>query len=466
MNTTQAAIPGRSEAPRRLTALERRQAWARHRREAIRLVTAQVDWVPVLVFASILMSPEARIDLAGFQLYPYRLALIVSIPFMALRLAKEPIRLAVADILFFSSAALMFISTTLHYPLDVALKTGGATTLDTTLAYLLGRVFFRNPLDVRRFLYRSSPLVVLVGLIIFAESVSHQYIFRPTVGRITGFSPESTIERVYELRFGLLRAMGPFMHPIAAGIFFGSLVPLFLSADLPKRRWIGLIACSAGFFSWSSAGLATIILCFGLLFYDFVQKKYGLTWLPLLMASSLFLIVVEAFSGGGVIKFVIRYASINPQTGYFRLAIWDYGTAHLMRSPWIGIGILESYDRPEWMHSDSVDNYWLLLGLRFGIPCSVLMAGAFLFNIWKLATVRVAVELGSLRGRRMATGLSIGLAVIFLILWTVSPWGADITWLLILLGMAGGVSDLSSKDRGFRLHNLRKDNPLRIIFGK
>lgn len=167
----------------------RRQAWAQHRREAFRLIAARADWVPVLVFASILMPPEARIDFAGFQLYPYRLALILAIPSIILRIAKEPVRFGLADLLVIGSGVMMLMATSLHYPLDVALKTGGAVTLDHVLAYLFGRSFFRTSLDVRRFLYRIAPLLLGVALVMVAESVSHRYLFRPAVSAITDTRP-------------------------------------------------------------------------------------------------------------------------------------------------------------------------------------------------------------------------------------------------------------------------------------
>lgn len=441
MNSTQAAIPGRSEAPRRLTALERRQAWARHRREAIRLVTAQVDWVPVLVFASILMSPEARIDLAGFQLYPYRLSLIASIPFIALRLAREPIRFGVADILVLGSASLMFVSTAIHYPLDQALKTGGALTLDLVLAFVLGRSFFRTSLDVRRFLFRVTPLLMAIAFIMLAESVSHRYIFRPAVAAITGHSPADALDRFYEIRLGFLRATGPFLHPIAAGLFFGSLAPLFIAADLPKSRWLGLLACFGGIFGWSSAGIVAIFAGIGLCAYESVQRRLRIGWPPLLWMMLAIAVLIEAISEGGFIKFVIRYAALNPETGYFRLLIWDYGWASVMKSPWIGIGVFSSYERPAWMISDSVDNYWLLQSLRYGIPSMVMMLFGMLAILFKLAMSKQGAELGSLTGRRMATGLVISLSVMMVSLLTSAPWGADMAWLVILVGMAAGLCD-------------------------
>ncbi len=420
----------------------RRQAWAQHRREAFRLIAARADWVPVLVFASILMPPEARIDFAGFQLYPYRLALILAIPSIILRIAKEPIRFGLADLLVIGSGVMMLMATSLHYPLDVALKTGGAVTLDHVLAYLFGRSFFRTSLDVRRFLYRIAPLLLAVALVMVAESVSHRYLFRPAVSAITGYSPEAALNRIYEIRVGLLRATGPFLHPIAAGLFFGSLTPLFVAADLPKRRWLGLFACFGGIFGWSSAGIVAIFGGIALCIYEALQKRLRIGWAPLLGTLFVVAVLIEVLSQGGFVKFAIRYAALNPQTGYFRLLIWDYGTASVAKSPWIGIGLFNSYERPAWMHSDSVDNYWLLQALRYGVPCSIMMLLGTLLNMFKLGLAPRKPELGSLKGRRMAVGVVISLSTMIISLLTSAPWGADMAWLIVLVGMTGGLADI------------------------
>lgn len=426
---------------RRLTMRERREAFAQHRKEMTRLILAKADWVPVLVFVSIFMTPEARLDLSGFALYPYRLALIASLPFIAIRWSRNPLRIGTADVLILGSAVWMFVATAAHYPMDVALKTGGANTFDTAAAYLLGRVFFRCPLDLRRFLYRVSPLVFAAGLLLMVESISHRYILRPLVGTITGHSPAAILARTFEIRNGLLRAVGPFLHPIAAGLFCASLVPLYMSADLPRRRWLGLTGAIGGIFSMSSAGLGTITVALSLGVYDYIQRRNRIGWSPVILTALAFCIATELFTSSGLVKFVIRYAALNPQTGYFRLAIWDYGFADVMRHPWFGIGYFETYDRPRWMRTDSVDNYWLLIALRYGFPCLILTLSGVVAAVFSIGRARQMPELGGLHGYRMATGICVSLVLIYVSLISVAPWGADMAWLTILVGMAAGLAD-------------------------
>lgn len=428
-------------APGPQPAFERRRAWQQHKVAMLQMITGKADWLPVLIFASIFMTPEARLDLGGFQLYPYRLALIVALPFMAVRVGRVPVRLRLADLLVVASGIWMLIATTMHYPLDVALKSGGAATLDSLAAYFVGRIYFRNALDFRKFLYRVSPLLLGVAVIMVMESVSHQYILRPFVGTITGHSSAAFLDRIWEIRNGLLRATGPFVHPIAAGLFFASLAPLYVASDLPRWRWFGLFACIGGIFGWSSAGIAAIIIGIGLGFYDHLQKKWRIGWAPVIAAVLIGCFLVQMLAEGGLLKFIIRYASLNPQTGYYRLAIWEYGSADVARHPWFGIGYFASFNRPSWMVSDSVDNYWLLLGLRFGWPSSLLMLAAVSLTVVALGGSRQGFEHGALHGHRMATGLCVSLVVVYISLLSSAPWGADMAWLTMLVGIANGMVD-------------------------
>ncbi|WKL39822.1 O-antigen ligase family protein (plasmid) [Sinorhizobium meliloti] len=78
------------------------------------------------------------------------------------------------------------------------------------------------------------------------------------------------------------------------------------------------------------------------------------------------------------VKFYISHFTFDAQTGWYRLAIWEFGSASVLNHPILGIGLTE-YARPSWMGSASVDNFWLLIAIRHGIPAVVLMLGSCLW---------------------------------------------------------------------------------------
>jgi len=426
--------------PRKLSQDQIAASWANRRARISKLVSTGGNWMPVIIFATLLMTDEARINAWGFQIYAYRIALLFTFPFVVARMATEPPRLTIADFMIMLAGAWIFISTWMNYNIVVASKSGLSQTLDLVAPYLVGRLLIRTPLDLRRFLYRITPLIVATGLLLFVESASHEYLLRPLVGSITGLSPDAALARMYEVRNGFLRATGPFLHPIAAGLFMGTLVPLYIAADLPKRRWFGLLGSLGGVFSLSSAAMLSMGAGIALSIYGSVQRSLRWGWAPVIAGAGIIGFFIQMLTESGLIKFIIRYASLNPQTGYYRLLIWEYGWADVGRHPWFGIGLFNAFDRPRWMISDSVDNYWLLVALRFGFPCMAMLLITVVFNVIILGRATLAREPEALKGRPMAVGVVISLVIAYMLLLTSAPWNADIVWFTMLVGIAGGLA--------------------------
>ena len=58
------------------------------------------------------------------------------------------------------------------------------------------------------------------------------------------------------------------------------------------------------------------------------------------------------------------------------MLIWHYGSASALNHPLFGVGLNE-WERPEWM-PPSIDNFWLFLAVRYGLPAPFLLLLAFL----------------------------------------------------------------------------------------
>jgi O-antigen ligase len=98
------------------------------------------------------------------------------------------------------------------------------------------------------------------------------------------------------------------------------------------------------------------------------------------------LFLLEVLSKGGAIPAIIRYAALDSQTGYFRLITWEYGTASVARKPLFGFSYT-SYDKPFWIAHDSIDNHWLFLAIRYGIPAFVIYFGLALYIVYRLGSI-------------------------------------------------------------------------------
>ena len=100
-------------------------------------------------------------------------------------------------------------------------------------------------------------------------------------------------------------------------------------------------------------------------------------------------LVVQFGSNQGAVKFFISHFTFDPQTGWYRVAIWDFGSASVLNHPLLGIGLAD-WERPRWMPSDSVDNFWLLTAMRYGIPSVVLLLGSCIWMMLAVARAKSA----------------------------------------------------------------------------
>ena len=59
-----------------------------------------------------------------------------------------------------------------------------------------------------------------------------------------------------------------------------------------------------------------------------------------------------------------------------RVHIWHYGTPSVLNYPIFGTGF-NDWERPSWM-GGSIDNFWFVCAVRYGIPGFLFMAAGFL----------------------------------------------------------------------------------------
>ncbi len=314
--------------------------------------------------------------------------------------------------------------------ISTAMNQGGAHTLDIAFAYFLARAAIQTPRDLRLFLVLVAPGIALMSLFVVQEAVTHTRVLQRVAADITG-SPYRLRD---DIRLGLMRGTGPFPHPILAGIFLSSFLPIYLASGL--RGWprtLGIAASFGGFFSMSSAALLGLLMGGLLWCYDWLTEKISnVTWSIFLFASGILFTTVEMTSNSGFYGLMIRYASLNTTSAYNRVLIWNYGTENIAQHPWFGLGYAD-WVRPSWMHSGSFDHFWLIMALRFGIPASMLLIGATVAGI-----ILLAIKSSTYRKQdaRLMRGLAISLAVFALGAVSVSLWLSVLVWFFVLVGIS------------------------------
>lgn len=351
-------------------------------RIATGLMRARVPW-PVALYIFCVVVP------IWFQAGPLlmstlRLFLLVMIVPLIVRLMIGSYgKLILTDILFFAHVLWMAVALVVNSP-DQAIMQVGSVGMEFLGGYLIARAYIRTP-EVFLALCRVLVVVVL-SLIPFAilETISGRPLVVEAVRALPGINsvPVVTIEK----RLGLERVQGVFAHPIHFGLFCSIVFSLAFVAlkDVTSnpRRWITASAIAVtGFLALSSGALLAIILQIGLIIWAAIFASVRQRWWLLVGLFVLAWIVVDILSTRSPMRVFMSYATFSAHNAYWRGIIFDWGMANVFGdaekgitgSPLFGIG-MKDWVRPWFMHSGSMDNFWLVIAVRYGVPGFLLLA--------------------------------------------------------------------------------------------
>lgn len=401
--------------------------------------TALAPVLPAIIVAYACILPrELAVSIGTIELGPFRLALLLVLPLVVRQFVKRPIRITFIDALAAFATVWPLVALVTVDTIDNALIVGVAQGADFALAYLTGRACLHSARDFKLFFAAFLPGIVATGVLLAVESISHRMLLRPLLAQILG---QPRPELFSDVRLGLLRATGPFPHPILGGVLLASLLPMAWYATKTRRtQAFGIFGAFCCIFSVSSVALLALLFNFGLLVANTIQR---VTRWPIFVVGALYAAFVgTAISLGsesGLISFLSRRVTLDPATARYRQTIWEYGGAEVMRNPIFGIGTRD-WIRPAWMVNDSVDAHWLLMAMRYGLPmtvaCFLLMAGA-------VYVVLRGTHRGT--GETVNVGYAIGFALASIIFagFTVFLWEGIATWMLLLTGAAVSIGTAS-----------------------
>jgi hypothetical protein len=270
-----------------------------------------------------------------------------------------------------------------------AIQSVGIFFIETMGAYLLARRFIRDAAGFSGMVFVMTMIVLVLSPFAIYEWITGS---KPILWALSTIFP--TVEATMMTRSGFWRVQGPFTHSIEFGLFCTSILAMTHLAWGHNRsvasRWL-LTASVAGtaLLSMSSAPLTCLIFQVMLMGYNWLLWDYRSRWKILWSIAVLGFLIVQFGSNLGAVKFFISHFTFDPQTGWYRLAIWDFGTASVLDHPLLGIGLAD-WERPRWMPSGSVDNFWLLTAMRYGIPSVVLLSGSCIWMTLAIARAKSA----------------------------------------------------------------------------
>lgn len=389
----------------------------------------------LLLLVTMLLPPELDFVVGSVRLSFQRVVLLIFLPIAAARMltGRGP-RLQSFDFLIVGAFAYYAFAVFLKEPFDKALQSGGILFVESVGGYLLARVYIRNNYQFLAAVKLLFLMVLFVGALAIPESLLFKHFARDFAASITGAPPVTW----QETRIGLMRALSVFDHPILYGTFCASVFGLtwFTEPDLAKRLLRAALIVVATFFALSAGPLQGIgVAIVGIVWERVTRNIPNRVWISIGLGVLVY-VLASLVTKRTPFNIILTSLVLDSGSAWYRFLIWEYGMANVWANPWIGAS-LGFWVRPDWMPSDSVDNYWLAIAMWGGLPSLILLVSGIVMLLRALHGRNVIMR-PELRGARYGcTATILALCVVGA---TVYYWGAHATLFGFYLGLGAWIA--------------------------
>ena len=394
--------------------------------------------LPVLLLIIGIITPiELSPIIGSLHLLPHRVAILIYIvPALKRLLASKLVRFATYDLLFIAYNCWMLFVFMAHMDYMPGLQYGGSLVVESLGGYVIARAYIRSYDDFMATLNALFKAVCFVGLLAFPEALTGNHYVHIWLRALGGNAPGASDE----VRWGLHRSYATFNHPILYGAFCASLLSMVWATEKTAARGAAkaVALAVATFFGLSSAPLNTLVVQSLLGGIHRATARFPNRMKILGIGFVVLYLILLATSDRSPIASIVARITIDPQTGFYRTLIWGFGLDNVWAHPWFGLG-LDEWVRPEWMHSDSVDAYWLIVAMQQGIPAITLLIAAIWFLI--AAVHKRGPGQRPKREQQASIGWTLSFIAFALAGCTVHYWDSTHTYLYFLLGMSGWLAD-------------------------
>ncbi len=390
--------------------------------------------VPALFMLSLVVPTV--IPVGSLVLFPHRLLIIIAFfPLLFSLLTGRAGKLSLIDFAVFFSTTWAVLAIAVN-PGIGKIEPMGVYVVEFFGAYLVGRVGIRSAGDYYRFVRIYFVILLVLLPFVIAESV----LGRPV---LLDLIPNSIASANSEPRWGLRRAQGPFTHSIIFGIFASSAFGLFWYVLRPawlRVTGVGITVIST-FFSLSTGPLLNLVMQSIFVAWEALTNPRRWRWRLFALLVVLAYFTVDLLSNRSPFHVLVTYATFNTGSAYMRILIWQFGVENVQANPWFGLGLdIANWSRPDWMLS-SVDNFWLLTAMMYGIPSVLALASAIVMILRRVSRATLSDDLT----RRLRAGFLTGLGGIVVAGATVHYWHAMQAFVMFFIGAGVWFIDASEK---------------------
>lgn len=395
----------------------------------------------LFLFMASLMLPIV-LNIGPFALSPSRLfCLLAFFPclFMWLTGKAGPVR--TFDFMFLFAASWAALTMLVNHGIAGGYERAGFIIVEWVGGYLFGRTMIRSANDFRAYLKMAMAALVVMLPFGILESQSGRPIIIEALSRF--IETEPVID--HDVRLGLERAQVIFPHPILYGIFCAAMLGIvsrglsFGSSAFTSVVRIGVIAINT-ICSVSSGAWLLFLIQSAFLIYDWIMRNVVQRWQLLLFGFITMYLLLMLVAESSPVKVFVRYLTLNPASGHYRIAQFDAAILNVFDNPIFGLGGRD-WVRPRWM-IPSIDNYWMVLAVRHGAVLFVVFLGGILLNMYRIGRKRMADP----ADRALQVGYLISLGSFLIAVITVHVWSNMNVWFMFFLG--AGVWMIGARERG------------------
>jgi hypothetical protein len=414
----------------------RRPAQQRERRSHLLQRAISIGVAAALVIPSTVTIPIGSSNLTAMRVILVTL-FVPAVVSLLKGVASGQRRTRLSDYFALLTVAWTMSALSLTAGFERTIVSGTLICLEAVGGYVIMRAFFADIDDIRYFVRCVAYAVLIMTGIAVIDHIMRQNFIGGVIASAFGSRVPAS-----EFRNGFLRAASTLDHPIMFGALC-AISGLIFAYGLQGARRLAFFGASAFgcLLAMSSAPILALLMGLGLMIYDRVLRGYPWRWRMMLFTIAFFAIAL-CIAKDDPVATIVRHLTLDPQTGFYRMMIWQYAGAEVLNSPWVGIGFRD-WSRIPGMNG-SVDTIWLVFALYAGIPMAVFY-GIFLLTTMRRNSSKIKETLLNPYLVRLSRGLSIVLCLIVVVGFTVHFWGVMLTLIGMLAGLRTTLEEIRSR---------------------
>ena len=401
----------------------------------LRSSSPTVKLAALLSLAGIILPSQLQISIAALKFTPGRIGVSLLFFPALFMLLSHGRRLLLCDLLVCATAGWIVVAAVNTAGLSILGSSAAGETLDFVGGYLIARAFFFGPAAVNTFIRVFKVFVIVSIAFAIADSIFGRLIVRDIIAPFVHANGPNLI-----YRGSFVRATSTFDHPILFGTFCSLAAAIFLYSEpgvLRRTLWVSL--CFFGcILSMSSAPILSFAILLMAYTYDWLLLKYKWRWLGFWILLAAFICVIFVVRNNPV-GWIISHLTLNPQTGWYRLMIWDAALPRIFQSPVTGYAFNLFNDQ---ILDGSIDLFWLVFMLRYGVPAAVFL---FFANIAACASTQKYKDKTDGYMYRMCTAFTMALVMFMFIGVTVHFWNYLLIFWALCIGVRASLGEWSAK---------------------